>query len=580
MESPWPSGPEEGVRVPQQQRQLVPASRGAGFNQTSHFSPRADEDKVVEHEYAVKLGKDHTEETTAADRDTPVYGGDAGPQMSVLALRRETRLANFLTERTTPVEPVLEPIPEQPSYIMPPPAPAPQFTSAPLKPVPPPATPLMYSSGGSCGCLDARRTTIIVLVLLGLAFIFCFASFFGPWSYSKRVETGASGIVTWRYSWQYDYYLTYFESGVTGQEFTYRTSDDWRRECHHDGTWAAILFNALTLVILIPTFILALVGYKKDSRKLVLASMILCWVCFVFFFLALGFWLLGCHDVVDHYITSARSTDASDISNKVRVAWGWGFVLFCWLLAIIAAVLQTIHFRVLSTGFSGAAYLYKGNPTYTAGAPAATGATLYGPGLAEVQYQQQQQLEYAQQQQLQQQQMLQAGGGVPPPLTYEPAPAPMFSSPARSAGPGQPPVPAAARVTGVAQGQGFTPQGQSFALRSGGYATGAQLPQTPGLRASPSASGDFGASYDAAAALAAGNESPHHLSYAPRAGPVTFHGGSPSHSRARGFGAPEEDLAREYELQQQQQQFTYGARQSPSPSPHAVEMQSWRTANY
>lgn len=642
MESPWPEE-EPAPRMRHTGSAGGAAAPNPGFSPTSHYGPADPDEMVVAGQYAVTMG--HNEDPTHGARsydedghDTPVYRGDAGPKMSVDALRRETRLANYLQEHATPIP---EPTPVPAPFIVPPPmvpqldaAPQPMRAPAPL-PAPAPA-PVTYS-GGSCGCLNSYRATVIALILFGLALLFCFISFFGPWSYSNRVELGASGITTWRFSWKYDYFLSYYESKVSGQEFTYRTSSDWRSQCHSNGTWAAIVFNVFALVLLIPVFVLALLGYRKDNRKMVLASMIMAWICFVFFFFSLGFWLLGCNDTIRHYITSARSTDASAITNTVRLAWGWGLVLLAWFLTLAGAILQTIHFRVLSTGFSGASYLAK--PVYGSAQPVAgaTGATYYGPGLGD----------------LQQQQALAAAAAAngtayngnvngAPAIGYDPAPTAGFAAPPpqQRAGPmvgaNGLPLPAAAVAQMQAQQQQQMYQQQQLQRMQGSpyaAAPGMQQQQQPAFGATPSrglppgayasaqrqqqqtpsrnsfaGDGDANGGYDAAAALGYGagiantprgsvsgfdtgagagyggygQESPHHVSYG-RSGsggaPVMFHGGSPSQSRMRSVNG-DDDLERQYQMQQRQQQFQYGTGAAAGGQQGGVEMQQWRAAQY
>lgn len=69
--------------------------------------------------------------------------------------------------------------------------------------------------------------------------------------------------MTWQYSWHIDYYLTYYADSEN--EILYRTASDWRSECHHDGTWAAILFAALALVVLLGCIIAYVIAKVKYS---------------------------------------------------------------------------------------------------------------------------------------------------------------------------------------------------------------------------------------------------------------------------------------------------------------------------
>ncbi len=184
----------------------------------------------------------------------------------------------------------------------------------------------------------------IVLLSMIIAGIFAFCAYFGPWSYSERVENGSSGVVTWRYKWRYNYYITHYTSDTSDQEILYRTATDWRRECHHDGTWASILFMTIGIITLIPGIVIICVAKKGSSqtpvRRLHAAVLFLIWFAFLCFFFSLGFWLLGCFESTHNYTTQTVSTDASQIVNTVRVYWGWGFVLMAWLLMLIAGICQ------------------------------------------------------------------------------------------------------------------------------------------------------------------------------------------------------------------------------------------------
>ena len=283
--------------------------------------------------------------TFASSHNAPV----ADPTVNRVLTREEmyklTRFAEFLSPETPPQDPKQnDPEPEKAipnrgigQLTAPPQIPPPQQQYY-HQPMPTPAPAVPYDSTA----LTRRTLTTIVLLLLVVMAIFSFASYFGPWSFSKRTEVGSSGIVSWSYRWRYNYYLTYYTSATSSNEVLYRTASDWRRECHHDGTWAAILFLTLSLILCIVAFICVVYDRNTTSTRTRRAAMFLTWTICLFYFFALGFWLLGCHDSIKTHTTKTRSTDPSQITNDIQVYWGWGLVLMCWLISIATATLQTM----------------------------------------------------------------------------------------------------------------------------------------------------------------------------------------------------------------------------------------------
>jgi hypothetical protein len=192
-----------------------------------------------------------------------------------------------------------------------------------------------------------------------LCAIFNFAAYFGPWTTVVRREEGSSGVISWSNRWEYDFHLIFVHSDATDQDFAYRNSDNWYRQCHSNGTWAAVVFGVLALVSAIVGTILLFRHYKKQGDRVLLATLIINIAQFLFYFFSLGFWVLGCHDTVHTYMDTGYATPATTVTNTIRVSWGFGLMLLAWLLNVICTICTAVAYRHKHTVYTST-YIHSG----------------------------------------------------------------------------------------------------------------------------------------------------------------------------------------------------------------------------